>query len=227
MKRRQLCILADLLMVALLPLLMAYSLIGETFHEVAGVLMLALFLSHHALHAAWLPSLFRGAWGPRRICGTAADLLLCGVMVILPLSGMAVSRHLFAFLPTAGLAAPVRTLHLLAAYWGYLLMSFHLGLHLTGAARKLPGAARWLWGAAALYGVWAFWRRDFLQYLFLRSQFVFFDFSQARVRFLADYLAVMVLFAALGCLAGLGLVRWERRRARRQGRPPQEGTHGS
>ena len=39
----------DAAMLLLLPLLMAYSLIGEAFHEVAGTLMLALFLLHHWL----------------------------------------------------------------------------------------------------------------------------------------------------------------------------------
>ena len=36
----------DALMVAFLPMLMAYSLIGETFHEIAGTIMFVLFLLH-------------------------------------------------------------------------------------------------------------------------------------------------------------------------------------
>ena len=50
----------DAAMVLLLPLLMAYSLIGEAFHEVTGTLMLALFILHHWLNRGWWKSLFRG-----------------------------------------------------------------------------------------------------------------------------------------------------------------------
>ena len=35
-------------------------------------------------------------------------------------------------------------------------------------------------------------------YLFLRMSFAFFDYSEPRIFFLADYLAVMVFFAILG-----------------------------
>ena len=41
---------ADALMVLLLPLLMAYSLVGETAHELLGLTMFALFVCHHLLH---------------------------------------------------------------------------------------------------------------------------------------------------------------------------------
>ena len=49
-KTKQLRRTVDVLMTALLPCLMAYSLIGETFHEIAGVAMLALFITHHGLN---------------------------------------------------------------------------------------------------------------------------------------------------------------------------------
>ena len=43
----------DLLMTVMLPLQMAYSLIGETYHEAEGVVLFALFISHHAMHRNW------------------------------------------------------------------------------------------------------------------------------------------------------------------------------
>ena len=42
-------VIVDISMIVLMPLLMAYSLIGETFHEVAGTAMLALFIAHHVI----------------------------------------------------------------------------------------------------------------------------------------------------------------------------------
>ena len=203
MKKKRMAV--DAAMTALLPCLMAYSLIGETFHEAAGVAMLALFIAHHVLNRGWLRGLFRGRYRPFRAFQTAVDLLLYLVMVCLPLSGILMSRHLFTFLPAAGLAAGARTVHLPAACWGFLLMSLHLGLHLDRMIKKPP---RWLKGAAAAaaaYGVFAFFRRGLPGYLFLRSRFAFFDASQPRLWFFADYLAILVLFSLAGHLTGRAL----------------------
>ena len=52
----------DRLMVVLLPLLMAYSLIGEELHEWLGASMFLLFLGHHALNRRWYRSLAKGKW---------------------------------------------------------------------------------------------------------------------------------------------------------------------
>ena len=195
----------DAAMIALLPCLMAYSLIGETFHECAGTAMLALFIAHHILNRGWFKGLFRGRISPYRAFQTAVDLLLCIVMVCLPLSGILMSKHLFTFLPAANLAAGARTVHLLAAYWGFLLMSLHLGLHLDRMIKNKPLWLRGAAAAAAVYGLFAFFRRGLPEYLFLRSRFVFFDLSQPRLWFFADYLAIMVLFALLGHGTGRAL----------------------
>ena len=44
------------------------------------------------------------------------------------------------------------------------------------------------------YGVYAFIRRKIGHYMFLQNQYVFFDFEEPLIFFLADYMAVMVLF---------------------------------
>ena len=36
-------------------------------------------------------------------------------------------------------------------------------------------------------------------YMFFRTSFAFFDYSEPRIFFFLDYLAVMILFAVLGC----------------------------
>ena len=62
-------------------------------------------------------------------------------------------------------------------------------------------------GVVSLYGVYAFVHRQFPAYMTLRSQFVFFDYSEPRLFFFADYLAIMVLFVTLGHLIGKWLKR--------------------
>ena len=69
----------------------------------------------------------------------------------------------------------------------------------------LKREANWLKYAVAavsLYGAFAFVHREIPDYMFLRSQFTSFDFSEPRIFFFTDYLAVMVLFAAAGYSVG-------------------------
>lgn len=181
----------NLALIVLLPLLMAYSLVGEAIHEWLGVVMGALFILHHILNRGWYKGLCRGRHTIARTLGTVTDLLLLADMIVLTVSGIVMSRHLFTFLRISGGMSLARITHLLASYWGLALMSFHAGLHgeaIMGSIRRLarikgtsalrtaiPRSAAVLLG---LWGVLSFIRREIGSYLFLRNQFVFFDFSQ-------------------------------------------------
>ena len=187
-------------MVLLLPLLMAYSLIGEAFHEVAGTLMLALFILHHWMNRAWWKNLFKGQYSPQRVFRTALNLLLLLFMICQPLCGILMSKHLYTFLPTEGVSSIARAIHLPLANWGFVLMSLHAGTHLSAMLPKgrKKAAVLGCLGAVSLYGAYAFVKRQIPAYLFLKLPFAFFDYSEPRVFFLADYLAVMILLTMLG-----------------------------
>lgn len=191
-------IFIDMAMVVLLPMLMAYSLIGETFHEIAGTLMLCLFLAHHWLNRAWFKGLLRGRYSLRRVFQTAIDIFLLLFMIAQPVTGILMSKHLYAFLPTAGLSAAVRAIHLPLANWGFVLMCIHAGTHLEKPLRRLPTAGKATLGLIAAYGCCVFVKRQIPAYMFLKTSFVFFDYSEPRAFFFLDYLAVMILFAGLG-----------------------------
>lgn len=199
----------DCLMVVLLPLLMAYSLVGEQVHEWLGTAMLLLFLGHHALNWRWYRSLPRGKWSPARVLQAAVNASLLLVMLGLAVSGVLLSRHVFSFLPLRGGRSFARTLHMLSAYWGLCIMSLHLGLHwgtvLAMGRRIVKNTPPWgktllRIGAAlvCLWGAYAFVRREIGSYLLLRTAFVFFDFEEPLAMFLLDYLAIMGLLAAAG-----------------------------
>ena len=196
MKSKRLFI--DTAMVVLLPMLMAYSLIGERFHEIAGTVMLCLFIAHHWLNRAWLKGLLRGRYTPRRVFQMALDLLLLIFMIAQPVTGILMSKHLYSFLPTANLSAAVRAIHLPLANWGFVVMCVHAGTHLEKPLRKLPRAGKAAFVLIAAYGCYAFIKRQLPAYLFLRTSFVFFDYNEPRAFFFLDYLSVMVLFAMLG-----------------------------
>ena len=203
----------DAAMALALLLLMAYGLVGEAAHEWIGMGMFALFVAHHILNRKWLLAVGKGKYTPIRMVQTALAGLIFLCMVGSMVSGIVLSRHVFAFLPKHGGYELAGKLHMLCAYWGFVLMSLHLGMHwnmLLAMARKhlQPSKIRtWALRIAgysfAAYGVVTFVRRDVGLYLLLKSHFVFFDYSEPLIAFLLDYLAVMSLFV----LAGYWLAR--------------------
>ena len=94
-----------------------------------------------------------------------------------------------------------------SAYWGFLLMAAHLGLHwgmflkmvqrtrLSGKGRTVIPTI--LGAVTAVYGAAAMVKRDLSTYLFLRAEFVFLDFGESKILFYLDYLAIMGTFVFL------------------------------
>ena len=210
MKPKQIAkIIIDVLMTAVLLLLLAYSLVGEATHEWLGIGMFALFILHHALNNRWSRNLLQGQYTPFRVFQTVLVVLVLLCMLGSMVSGIVLSRHALAFLPDHGGQWWARTLHMLSAYWGFLFMSLHLGLHwgmVTGMAKRLFKKStilrKWIARTAALciaaYGIYAFMQREIGNYLFLQNQFVFFDPAEPLCRFLLDSVAMMGLFVCIG-----------------------------
>lgn len=196
---------ADALMTAALLFLMGYQFWGETAHEWVGTGMFVLFILHHILNLNWHKRLFKGNYTAKRTVTLCVDILVLLAMLALMYSGIVMSSHVFAFLPIESGIALARKLHILGAYWGFILMSLHLGLHwnmILGMLRKhakLPvsrarDTALFLASAViAAYGVYVFISRNFATYLFLQSEFVFLDYSEPKLLFYLDYLALMGL----------------------------------
>lgn len=206
----------DFAMTVLLLLLMAYELIGQAAHEWLGIGMFVLFILHHVLNGKWLRSIFKGRYTPLRFFQTVINVLILASMAGSMVSGVILSRHALAFLPIEGGRSFARSLHMICAYGGFVLMSLHLGLHwsmILGMAAKhgkrSAQSGKWiLRGIGVLiagYGVYAFLKRDIGAYMLLQSKFVFFDFEEPVVLFILDYLAVMGLFVFVGYYLSLAL----------------------
>ncbi len=207
--RRKLQLLLDFAMTALLLPLMAYSLIGETAHEWLGLMMYILFLGHHALNMRWYRVLTKGRWSLPRIIHTVLNFTLLFMTLGLMVSGIILSRQVFSFLPISGGTSFARTLHMVCSYWGFCLMSLHIGVHwniMIGMYRRQTGSnsrrrtisLRIAAVLAAGYGVYAFLHREIGAYMVLKTAFVFFDFEEPLALFFLDYLAVMELFVVIG-----------------------------
>ena len=205
----------DCVMIILLPLLMAYSLIGEELHEWLGIAMFALFIVHHILNRKWLTSIFKGKYTPYRTYINAVNILLCVILLALPVSGILMSKHAVPFLGIKKGAGVARTVHMTVSYWGFVLMSLHLGNHgkmMMNGVRKMfriekdskarTVILRVIAAVIGAYGIYAFIKRRIASYMFMRVMFAFFDYNESKLIFFADYIAIIVLFAAVGYYVG-------------------------
>lgn len=196
-------LIVDALMSLCLFLLMGYQLWGDFVHEWIGTWMFLLFIAHHLLNRKWYRGIFSGKMTKRRVFSIVLNILLISDMILLAFSGITMSNHVFSFLDIRGHTGAARLIHIIASYWGFILMSVHIGMHwkmISGIIKKHSGltcrsdatkaAVRIVSVLIAAYGVFAFCKRNFLTYMLGRTHFVFFDFSEPAVLFYADYLAI-------------------------------------
>lgn len=230
MKKKLICkIIIDMIMTVLLLFLMARQITGDSAHEWLGAGMFFLWIVHHILNANWYSHLFKGKYTPARVLQTVIDIAVFLSMFGLMVSGIILSREVFAFLPISGGFALARSLHIISAFWGYVLMALHLGIHwnmVLGIVRKAAGPItskplRILLRMAAVliagYGLYAFVKNQFPAYMFLTSPFVFFDFEKPVLLFFAEYIAIMGLFVFLAHYTSKGAQKLTGKRNRLEG----------
>lgn len=214
MKKKAIKHSIDFLMAAMLPVLMAYELVGAATHEWVGIGMFLVFLFHQIMNIGWYRNLTKGRYTCFRVMQTSVNFLLLCLMAAQLVGGLILSKHLFPFLQIEGGASPARNVHMLAGYWSLVLMSLHLGFHWRivwgSLAKHLPGKQERRWpgllaAVAALYGCFAFYKRQLGLYLFLIERFVFFDFEEPLYLFFLDYIAIMAAFVWLGYFVTKGL----------------------
>lgn len=188
----------DVLMTIALLFLMGYQFWGEAAYEWIGAGMFVLFISHQVCNLNWYKNLFSlksgifrpGKYTPMCIIRTVINFLALAAMLMQIYSGIILSRYVFAFLPIQGGMALARRMYILGSYWEFLFISLHLGLHwgmILNVVAKIRNRGKasgnkfsvvpFLAGlAVAAYGLVVFIKRDFPDYMLLKSEFVFMDY---------------------------------------------------
>lgn len=198
-------VVLDIIMVIMMPLLMAYALVGETFHEVAGIVMFVLFLIHHWLNRAWFKGLTKGEYNGERIFRTVLNILLLIFMFAQPITGILMSKHILTSISIASFTATARTIHLVCGYWGFVLLCVHAGTHLFAPMGRLKekNQKTWqyvtiMWLVDAFYGLFAFNRRGLIDYMTFRKMFANLDANEPKFEFFIDYFSMMMFFMMVG-----------------------------
>ena len=164
-----------------------------------------LFIIHNVFNRRWYKVILKGRYTKRRILSTAINSACALSIIVLVVSGISMARHSMAA-PLLPMGA-ARILHMTAAYWGFVFISMHAGLHMTAALRKAVGKrfGKIAIAAITIIGIWAFLKERFPYYMFLIEDFVFFDFSTPLPLLAAEYALIMLLFMFIGAALSVAL----------------------
>lgn len=193
-------IIIDIAMYLIFVALMQEHLWSDELHEWMGVTLFALFIAHNSLNFRWYQSFFKGKYTALRITLATINIALLAAMLCCMMSSVLVSGKVFAFLNLGG-ARTGRTLHLVSTAWAFVLMSLHLGLHLTPLTNKLKKnkkllrAGQLLAVLLAAYGVYVFIGRAFYEELFYLTEFKFFDSDKSAAAYFFETIAMSSVFA--------------------------------
>ena len=203
MKHRQVTrIIIDITMYLIFAALMQEHLWSGGLHEWLGITLFVLFITHNILNFRWYQSLFKGKYTAVRSVSTIINIALLIAVLCCMISSVLVSGEIFAFLDVGG-ARIGRTLHLVSTAWAFVLMSLHLGLHLTSLANtfktrgQFPRAVQILAALLAVYGVYVFIDRALYEELFYLTEFKFFNTDQSSVLYFWETVAMSSVFMSL------------------------------
>ncbi len=117
----------DFLAAALLIAALAYWGMVNLAHELIGVGLFMLLVSHTVFNRRWYGSIAGSIRERRRLGSIALNLLLLFLMVTLLATSLLISQSLFDFLPQPG-GTTARDLHILVAYWVLVVVGIHVGI---------------------------------------------------------------------------------------------------
>lgn len=203
----------DILMTILMIVVMSYQATGNLFHEVAGVILLILFVVHNILNRKWYKNILKGKYsGFRNMMLIINILTLIGMLTVMG-TGIYLSQSVFASLLGMREAYLIRPWHVAAGAWGMILVSSHGGMHIRISRNQKP---LYLIGGILLaaFDIWAFFALDMPNRLILRDTGMYWRYSGISL-FLANA-SMMTFFAGLAAI----LTSWLKRKRNKTGSNP-------
>lgn len=207
--KQSLKVSVDIMMMIFLFILMGYQFWGEQLHEWAGTIIFTLFIVHHVFNWKWWQMIFKGKYTVIRAIQLILNIGIFLAMVALMVSGVILSRYTFSFLNIHGGMAIARLMHMAGSYWGFILMAMHLGMHGTMLIYMFIKKYRHTFSQfekliiktvaviIVLYGMTVFISRQIIDYMLIRTQFVFLDFNEVKLLYYFDYVVMFLGFVVL------------------------------
>lgn len=151
----------------------------------------------------------------------ASNISIALAMAALLVTSVLLSRTVFVFLPVSG-GPTAREIHILAAYWAFILAAIHLGLHwsmimtVTGRLLRVgpPNAIRTavlrgIAGAIVACGIHGMFVMGIGDRLVGRPSIDFWDFQESTAGFFLHHIAILGVCACAAHYAAVWL-RWAR-----------------
>ncbi|WP_284702836.1 DUF4405 domain-containing protein [Peribacillus simplex] len=184
---------------------MAYQITGNAIHELVGVLLCLLFITHNILNRRWYKTIFKGKHNVRRILSIVVNLLFLVSMAVVMISSVPISRDIIPFIPINNDTVLLQ-IHVMTSYWGFIFMAVHIGMSwatiinsvrkmtgITGTSRIRTIAFRVIAVLIVVYGVQASFEREMLNKLTIYNPFGW-EFYDSSMKFLLDHLAIMGIY---------------------------------
>ena len=196
--------IVDVGMTVLLLCLMAYQVTGNALHEWLGIGMTVVLIVHHILNLKWYCSLFKGKYNAYRIIVTLVNTLLLVSIALTAFCGMSMSNDAVPSLYGMADMVFARKTHLALSYWSFILMGFHLGLHLPAMTAKIKPNKKVsivlsaVFTALAGCGLWLFIKNGIPDYLTFKKHFAFLDYDKSSVLVFGENLAELFFFVFIG-----------------------------
>ena len=199
-------ILIDILMYIGLIILTGYHITNNLVHEITGTTVFILFVAHNALNFKWYKTIFKGKHDLKRNIHICINLLLLISMILTIISGILMSKSIYTFINIKGTAEIARKTHLIANAWVIVLVSIHLGLHLTPIISKLGEKIKksdFEYGAYVLIsifiiaGIYFFISEGIWKDMFGITSFKNFNYEESMVVFYLKYFILSITISII------------------------------
>jgi len=200
----------DGMMTMLLIIAMSSTITGITWHIIIGISLCMLIIVHNILNRRWYKSIHKGKHTAFRNLSTGVNMLFLAAMTVLFVSA--------AFISLGG-SFFMRQIHVLSAYWGFILMSVHIGMHgrmivlIAGktfgridSSRICTITMRSIALCIAAYGVMSSFDRNMGSKLIMYYSFDTINADESALSILAAYLSIMGVYI-IGTYYVLMLIR--------------------
>ncbi|MBY5806538.1 DUF4405 domain-containing protein [Rhizobium ruizarguesonis] len=209
----------DFTAAGLLLAALAYWWLDNTSHELIGTGMFILLLSHNVFNRRWWAKLPKAARGRPSFLTMASNISIALTISALLVTSVLISRTVFGFLPLNG-GPSAREIHVLAAYWVFILAAVHLGLHWSmimavigrllrvGAPNPIRTASlRAATGAIVVWSIHSLFVMGIGDRLIARPSIDFWDFQESTIGFFLHHIAILGTCACAAHYAA-GWLRW-------------------
>ena len=178
---------------------MGYHFTGRTIHEYLGFLIFVFFILHNIMNINWYKNLPKGKYSLNRALNTFINTLLFICMFGLIISGILFNKSVVEFFNIGDIKVLNKKLHIICSYWGFILISVHLGMHwgiFINMSKKFMNVKKQICIIIglliAIYGIVSFIERGFYINMFVIAKVP--KAEEAAAFFFMDHVAVMGVF---------------------------------